>query len=466
MDYKDKMDAQRAETFRMSGDYEQAIEIFEELQIKYPDNAWVNAHLGITYHQLMDYHKARKYLKKAIEKNRKYLWAHAQLGETYRLLAIIEDRQEEYVELAIEHFQAALGNELPEKNNYAWALAHLGAIYRLKMIRNIKDSGIDQKEEKGNPEYRKDKIIEDLKNKIVDEESKENALHYLNRALELIPTYTWAWGMRATVYRLAQEYEDSYWDLEVETVIAQESEVLQYSSSPVSFLESRRINLHEHALICFYLTKKKQDQGKKERFYGRAIAYAKKAWTVQQGDLIARLILIVIEAKQKQEKSESLADIIKRFNTLKEDVYSKFSQLCETVLRYQLSARKYTRDEIKKVIDENDAKQHVLTKLVLNDVIDNPSKDPNLEKAKPWLWKNFALTETCSNVLFLLNDLSSILQEEDPTILGTSKIYRDISYMVNYWYTLERIYQTPVILDKDRPKILNQSSKIWSILNK
>ncbi|NEO60221.1 MAG: tetratricopeptide repeat protein, partial [Moorea sp. SIO4G2] len=136
MDYKDKMDAQRAETFLMSGDYEQAIQIFEDIQKDYPDNAWVNAHLGITYHQLMDYQKARKYLKKAIEKNRKYLWAHAQLGETYRLLAIIEDRQEEYVELAIEHFQEALGNELPEKNNYAWALAHLGATYRLKMIRN------------------------------------------------------------------------------------------------------------------------------------------------------------------------------------------------------------------------------------------------------------------------------------------------------------------------------------------
>ncbi|NEP52227.1 MAG: hypothetical protein F6K65_26890 [Moorea sp. SIO3C2] len=265
---------------------------------------------------------------------------------------------------------------------------------------------------------------------------------------------------------MAQEAEESYWDLAVETVIAPESQVLQYSPSPVSFLENRRLNLHEHALLSFYLTKKKQDQEKKERFYGRAIAYARKALMVQPGDLIARLILIVIEAKQKQEKSESLADIIKIFNTLNEDVYSKFSQLCETVLRYQISADKYTQDEIQNVIDENHAKEHVLTKLVLNDVIYNPSKDHNPEKAKQWLYKNFALTETCSNVLFLLNDLSSILQEEDPTILGTSKIYRDISYMVNYWYTLERIYQTPVILDKYRPKILNQSSKIWSILIK
>jgi tetratricopeptide (TPR) repeat protein len=71
----------------LSGAYEQAIEIFEQLQM-YSDNAWVNAHLGATYYHVMDYGKAEHYLKKAIDKNDRYFWAHAQLGETYRLRAI------------------------------------------------------------------------------------------------------------------------------------------------------------------------------------------------------------------------------------------------------------------------------------------------------------------------------------------------------------------------------------------
>jgi len=41
MDLNDQMIAQRAETFRLSKAYEQAIEIFEQLLQKYPDNAWL-----------------------------------------------------------------------------------------------------------------------------------------------------------------------------------------------------------------------------------------------------------------------------------------------------------------------------------------------------------------------------------------------------------------------------------------
>ena len=48
-----------------------------------------------------------------------------------------------------------------------------------------------------------------------------------------MPTYAWAWGMRSTVYRLAQDYENSFWDVEVEAVIAPSMEILQQSSSPV-----------------------------------------------------------------------------------------------------------------------------------------------------------------------------------------------------------------------------------------
>ena len=125
MDRNDQMIAQRAETLRLSKAYEQAIEIFEQLLQKYPDNAWVNAHLGAIYCQLMDYEQAKDYLNKAIANNDKYLWAHAQLGETYSLLAIVNNRNLEYIALAIEHFKTSLDAEEPENSNYAWALAHL-----------------------------------------------------------------------------------------------------------------------------------------------------------------------------------------------------------------------------------------------------------------------------------------------------------------------------------------------------
>ncbi|NEO51345.1 MAG: tetratricopeptide repeat protein, partial [Moorea sp. SIO4A3] len=200
--------AQKAETLRLSGAYEQAIEKFEELQKSDSDNAWLNAHLGTTYYQLMDYRKAEKYLKKAVKKNDNYLWAHAHLGETYRLRAITENNPEEktkFINSAIRHFEKALAHKAPENSNYGWALAHLGATYRLKIT-------LDK--------------IKLIKENEIDEKSKKQALNYLNRAIELMPTYAWAWGMRSTVHRLAQEYEESLWDLGVETQISPDMETL------------------------------------------------------------------------------------------------------------------------------------------------------------------------------------------------------------------------------------------------
>src|SRR4028118_1331587 len=282
MNEQDRANGQRAETLRLSGAYDQAIEIFEQLLQKYPDNAWVNAHLGAIYCQLMDYGQAKDYLNKAIANNDKYLWAHAQLGETYRLLAIVNNRNPEYIARAIEHFKTSLDAEKPENSNYAWALAHLGATYRLNMTGDIKL----------------------LNNNQIDEQSQEDAFKCLNRALELIPTYAWAWGMRATVYRLAKYYEDSFWDLGVETIIAPSLDILQNSSTPVPFLESRRVNLYEHAFLCFYLTKKESDPELKRRHYARALAFLQQALILRPGDLIAKLMIIVIEANQKKEDNK------------------------------------------------------------------------------------------------------------------------------------------------------------------
>jgi tetratricopeptide (TPR) repeat protein len=336
MDIEDLMMAQQAEALRLSGAYEQAIEIFEQLQM-YSDNAWVNAHLGATYYHVMDYGKAEHYLKKAIDKNDRYFWAHAQLGETYRLRAITENKKRpEYVELAIEHFQKAL-DKPPEDSNYVWALAHLGATYRLNITYGI----VGFLNELIHQELRTANFLG--KEKIKQQEKiKQPALKCLNRAIELMPTYAWAWGMRATIYRLTHDYENSFWDVEVEVLIAPNMEMMQHSPSPVPFLQSGRVSLYEHAFLSFYLTKDQSDLDEKKRHYLRAIAFLQKALILSPGDLMAKLILTIIEANQKKEEEGSLEsayikNIQRKLAQFFEDIEVEFCQKCKQLLRHQIN---------------------------------------------------------------------------------------------------------------------------------
>jgi tetratricopeptide (TPR) repeat protein len=444
MDINDQMIAQRGETFRLSKAYEQAIEIFEQLLQKYPDNAWVNAHLGATYNDLMDYGKAEDCLKKAIDQSNNYFWANAQLGETYRLLAIVNNRNEKYIERAIEHFKKALNAEKPEDSNYAWALAHLGATYRLRITYDL----------------------ELLSSNEIDKPSKEEALNCLNRALELMPTYAWAWGMRSTVYRLAQEYEDAFWDLGVETLIASDMGILQSYSSPVPFIETKRVNLYEHAALCFYLTKQQKDQKQKDNYYGRAIALAQQALILQPGDLVAQLILTVIEANQKKEQQGgSLSDQndIKRLKEksrkLLEDVEPELLAICKKVLRHLVNIERVSVDDLESIIEDTE-EEHQLTQLVPKDAIGHSSLDVD-EEARLWLWKNFALLETCSSVLSLLSDLSHILKEDG--IIDTAKPYRELALIINPHYTLERLYQTPALSQEERATIFSSLKTLLSL---
>jgi tetratricopeptide (TPR) repeat protein len=432
--------AQRAETLRLSGAYEQAIDVFKQLANKYKDNAWVNAHLGTTYCQMMHYDEAERSLNAAITKNDKYLWAHAQLGETYRLLAIVNNRNEDCIANAIEHFQKALGYDI-ETSNYAWALAHLGATYRLKMTGdiNLLKTRIAQQSNKDQQQSQEDPL----------EQIKKDALKCLNRALELIPTYAWAWGMRATVYRLAQDYDNSFWDLGVEAVIAPNLEVLQNSSSPVPFLESKRVNLYEHAFLSFYMTKKESDPEKKNLHYGRAIAYARQALILRPGDLIAQLILIIIEANQKKENQgvslSQTEDVKEKVEKFFKDASELFNP-CKKVLQHLIAANRLSVKDLESIRNEA-GEEHKLTKLVLKDVIENHSLGVG-ENPQLWLWKNFALTETCSSVLSLLSDLSHILHD-DP-VIGEAEPYRKLAVIINPYYTLERLYQTPVLSPEER----------------
>ncbi|MBW4613862.1 MAG: hypothetical protein KME21_11395 [Desmonostoc vinosum HA7617-LM4] len=438
IDWNDQFLAQRGETFRLSGAYEQAINIFNEFLQKDADNAWIHAHIGTTYRQLMDYEQAEDHLKQATAQNDEYLWAHAQLGETYRLLAIVNNRQKEYIELAIKHFKKAFDSHKPENSNYAWALAHLGATYRLSMVCFQQESLCIQ----------------------IDQNIKQDALNCLNRAIELIPTYAWAWGMRATVYRLAQEYENSFWDLGVETLIAPNSEILQGSSSPVSSLESRRVNLHEHAFLSFYLTKNEADKEGKRKHYERAIAYALQALIINPNDLIAKLIVIVVKANQKKEEQDGslleINDIKEEVEEFLQDARRDFSEACQKVLLCLVKAERIKIEDLQK-IKNNAGEKHPLTQLVLEDVINNTSSDVE-EDPKLWIQKNFALTETCSSVLTLFGNLSHILNG-DP-LLGKAQPYRDLAATINPIYALERIYQTPVLSESERSQIFNLLSDL------
>ncbi|AOY83055.1 tetratricopeptide repeat protein [Moorena producens JHB] len=432
--------AQKAETLSLSGAYEQAIEIFEELQKSDSDNAWINAHLGKTYYQLMDYAKAEKYLKKAVKKNDNYLWAHAHLGETYRLRAITENDKKpknKSIDSAIQHFEKALADKAPENSEYGWALAHLGATYRLKITLD------------------KIKLLEENE---IDQESKKQALNYLNRAIELMPTYAWAWGMRSTVHRLAQEYEESFWDLGVETQISPDLETLQHSPSPVPFLVSRRVSLYEHAFLFFYLTKREDNSEKKERYYSAAIACTQQVLILKPGDLIGQLILKIIEGTQKKENNgigdELDDDFIKECHTVIKKIDAKLADICKAVLIYMIKAEPKTKKKLEKLAKQEVMSGHKLKKLV-DDVLNNSDLDnPEIEvDPQLWLWQNFAWVEGSASVLSFLADLSNILKSSDEIyddITGEAWPYRVLALIIYDQYALERLVQTPTLSEAER----------------
>ncbi|AOX02333.1 hypothetical protein BJP34_25395 [Moorena producens PAL-8-15-08-1] len=452
--------AQKAETLRLSGAYEQAIEIFKELQRKdKTDNAWLNAHLGTIYYELMDYGQAEEYLKKAVEKNDNYLWAHAHLGETYRLRAITENdkkQKNKSIKSAIKHFEKALAHQAPENSNYGWALAHLGATYRLKIT-------LDKKK---------------LAKNEIDEQSKQQALNYLDRAIELMPTYAWAWGMRSTVHRLAQEYQESLWDLGVETQISPDMETLQNSYYPVSSLVSRRVSLYEHAFLFFYLTKREDNSEKKERYYSGAIACTQQILILKPGDLIGQLILKVIEGTQKKEEDKLNQKFRKECKILIQKIDAKLAEICKAVLIYMIKADPKTKNKLEMLAKEECMSGHKLKKLVddvlkkftkniepkniepkniepNNPDINNPKlNNPKIKaEAQLWLWQNFAWVEGSASGLSFLADLSEVLRYFDQhcdDITGEPLPYRVLALIIYDQYALERLYQTPVLLEKER----------------
>lgn len=450
MDRKDRANAQRAETLRLSGAYDQAIEIFEQLLKKDADNVWVNAHLGATYYQLMNYRKAEDCLKKAIDKNDEYFWAHAQLGETYRLWALAENRREKYITLAIQHFEKAIDSKGPQDSNYAWALAHLGATYRLNIT-----GGIVKFLNELIPEESNQGSLSGLE---TIKQQKEEALKCLDRALELMPTYAWAWGMRSTVYRLAQEYEDAFCDLEVEVLTAPNFSILQDASFPVPFLESNRVSLYEHAFLFFYSIKQTQDPEKKQRYYQRAIGCLQQALIVRPGDWIAKLILTIAEGKRKKENDGELGlddvnNIHRNLHQFFEDVGVEFFQICQKVLRHQISIPEplVTIDKLQSIYSDAGA-GHKLEPILAEVIGDNRPglrEDPQL-----WLCKNVAQAEMCTLVLFFLGEIGYLLGEDNN--IGKPMPYLDLAFTIKPHFFTERLYQSPVFSNPKRANIFKK----------
>jgi len=111
-------------------------------------------------------------------------------------------------------------------------------------------------------------------------------------------------------------------------------------------------------------------------------------------------------------------------------------------------------DQIESCLEEGS----ILTELVLKDVLQQPDLNVTEREAQLWVWKNFALTEVCSSVLLLLGDLIEILG--DASNIGTAKSYRHLAAIIHPYYFVERLYQTPVLSEPARFKIMESASHL------
>jgi len=122
--------AYQAETYRLSKNYENALDYFTEA-IKYnPNYAWAYAHRGETYRLIPNYDNAVRDFSKAIERAPS-AWNFAHRGATYRVMGT------DYQTQALQDLNQAI-NLLPD---YPWALAHRAETYVVN--RNYKASLTD-----------------------------------------------------------------------------------------------------------------------------------------------------------------------------------------------------------------------------------------------------------------------------------------------------------------------------------
>ncbi len=111
---KGYLHAYRGECFRQNGQYERALQDFQEALYNIPEDVWTLAHQGETYRMRECYSEALISLNQALSLDAKNDWAIASRGETYRLM----ERYEE----ALADFDRAIA--LDEKD--AWDIASRG----------------------------------------------------------------------------------------------------------------------------------------------------------------------------------------------------------------------------------------------------------------------------------------------------------------------------------------------------
>ena len=189
--------AHRAETYRITGFMDQALEGFIEAIEASPNYAWAYAHRGATYATLGNYIRAIKDMDKAIDlyeaQGQRNAWVFAHRGEVYRLRANNSRYKnndaavEADIHQAIDDFTVGI-----KYNNdiYPWAYAHRAATYRLQLSRYDSDSS----------EWKS---------------AWDHAVTDLDTAIEQNSTYAWAYAFRCTVKKLGGKYESAMDDLEV-----------------------------------------------------------------------------------------------------------------------------------------------------------------------------------------------------------------------------------------------------------
>jgi tetratricopeptide (TPR) repeat protein len=73
-----------AESYKMQGNYQEALAVYQRAIELAPNDAWAIASRGQTYHQMGKYEDALADFNRAIELDPNYAWAIASRGETYR----------------------------------------------------------------------------------------------------------------------------------------------------------------------------------------------------------------------------------------------------------------------------------------------------------------------------------------------------------------------------------------------
>ncbi|MEM7129234.1 MAG: hypothetical protein AAF702_23075 [Chloroflexota bacterium] len=151
-------------------DFQDALDLAQDLPNNNRKKQWILAHLGATHHSMAHFYpdednktfhlnKAREFLLRALNLEWtvkplseqanwgtvNYAWGYAHLGElfTYRALVQRREPQEEQknYQNAIDSLSMAIKMELEEGDNYTWAISHRGLAYRQRATSFSRESG-------------------------------------------------------------------------------------------------------------------------------------------------------------------------------------------------------------------------------------------------------------------------------------------------------------------------------------